>query len=268
MLRNLILITVCGWLWFCAGCEVNPITGEERLMLFPEEQDVELGRKYAPEVEKALGGRVEDQALQNYVDSVGQKIARISHRPDFKYHYVAVKDKSTNAVALPGGYVFITKGMLTKLKSEAELAGVLAHETAHITARDVSNAMSNQIGIEILLTAVASRTSSQAVMTAADLAGQIVGLRFSRDDERTADLGGMDYMVRAGYSPYGMVETMEMLEQEQTIRPIEFLSSHPPPENRVAYLRQRIQTHYFNSAAGLLVGKEDYSSNVLERLKN
>jgi predicted Zn-dependent protease len=268
MLRNLILITVCGWLWFCAGCEVNPITGEERLMLFPEEQDVEMGRKYAPEVEKELGGRVEDQALQNYVDSVGQKIARISHRPDFKYHYVAVKDKSTNAVALPGGYVFITKGMLTKLKSEAELAGVLAHETTHIVARDTSNAMSKQIGMELLITVAASRGATQGALTAADLAKQLILLQYSKDDERTADLGGMDYMVRAGYSPYGMVETMEMLEREQTIRPIEFLSSHPSPENRVAYLRQRIQTHYFNSEAGLMVGKEDYSSNVLERLKN
>jgi predicted Zn-dependent protease len=236
-------------------------------MLFPEEQDVEMGRKYAPEVEKELGGRIEDLALQSYVDSVGQKVARVSHKPGFKYTFVAVKDKSTNAVALPGGWVFITKGMLTKLKSEAQLAGVFAHETAHIAARDVSNAMSNQIGMELLMTAVASSTSSRGVMTAADLASQIVALRFSRDDERTADLGGMDYMVRAGYDPYGMVETMEMLEREQTLQPIEFLSTHPSPENRVAYLRQRIQTHYFGSE-GLMVGKENYTGDVLEILKN
>ena len=261
-----------GILWltlgFFVGCSVNPLTGEDEFMLFGEEQDVELGANYAPEVEKELGGRIEDSALQSYIDGVGQKVARVSHKPGFKYTFIAVKDKSTNAVALPGGWVFITKGMLTKLKSESQLAGVLAHETAHITARDVSNAMSNQIGMEILLAAVATSAKSGAVMTAADLAGQIVALRFSRDDERTADLGGMGYMVDAGYNPYGMVETMEMLEHEQTLQPREFLSTHPSPENRVAYLRQRIQTHYFNKAEGLSVGREDYSRIVLEKLKD
>ncbi len=113
MLQKLALFATlfCG-MHYLAGCAVNPITGEEELMLFPDRQDIDIGKQYAPEVEKELKGRIEDQALQNYIDSVGQKVARISHRPDFDYHFVAVNDKSINAVALPGGYSCCTKGML------------------------------------------------------------------------------------------------------------------------------------------------------------
>ncbi len=266
MARKFLLMTLLAGLSLCVGCDVNPITGEDELMLFPEQQDVEIGRQYAPEVEKELGGRIEDEELQRYVDGVGQKVARISHRPGFPYMFVAVKHKMVNAVALPGGYIFITKGMLYKMTNEAQLAAVLAHETSHVVARDTANAMSNQIGMNILMVAASQAQTSQAAMTAADLARQIVGLKYSRDDERIADLAGMDYMVRAGYSPYGAVEVMQMLEKEQTIRPIEFLSSHPSPENRVGYMRQRIQTHYFANANELRVGKEDFSTQVLERL--
>jgi len=267
MSKKLITLILGLILCLCSGCAVNPITGEEELMLFSTEQDIEIGRKYAPEVEKELGGRIANERLQNYIDSVGQKIARISHRPDWKYQFVAVQDKSLNAAALPGGYIFITKGMLENLQTEAQLAGILAHETVHVVARDTLNVMSNQIGISILLSAVISTETSQGVSTAADLARLIIGLRYSRSDEREADLGGLDYMVAAGYNPYGMVETMQILQRQHEVRPIEFLSSHPSPENRLAYLRQRAETNYGN-IEGLKIGKEDYNSNVLAQLKD
>ena len=249
------------------GCAVNPITGEEEFMLVPESQDIEIGRKYAPEIEKELGGKIENPGLQNYTDSVGQKIARISHRPDWEYHFVALKDDSLNAFALPGGYIFITKGMLEKLQTEAQLAAILSHETVHIVARDTANAMSNQIGLSLLLSAVTSGETSRGALTAAELARLIIGLQYSRKDEREADLGGLDYMVAAGYNPYGMVETMQMLENEQKVRMVEFLSSHPSPENRLAYLTQRIQTRNYNLTE-LRIGKDDYRRIVLDRLTN
>jgi len=263
-IRLLILsLTSCLFI----GCAINPITGEEELMLLPESQDIEIGRKYAPEVEKELGGKIDNPALQNYIDSVGQRIARISHRPDWEYHFVALKDDSLNAFALPGGYIFITKGMLEKLQTEAQLAAILAHATVHIVARDTANAMSSQIGLSLLLSAVTSGETSRGVLTAAQLAQQIISLRYSRKDEREADLGGLDYMVAAGYNPYGMVETMQMLENEQKVRTVEFLSSHPPPENRTAYLTQRIQTRNYNLTE-LRIGKGDYRRTVLDRLTN
>jgi predicted Zn-dependent protease len=264
--RNALLALMAG-LCLSAGCAVNPITGEEELMFFPDQQDIEIGKQYAPVVEKELKGKIEDQELQNYIDRVGQRIVNVSHRPDFDYHFIAVNDKSINALALPGGYIFVTKGMLSKLKSESELAGVLAHEIVHVVARDTSNMMSKQIGMDILFVAAMSQTSSEGVQTAADLARQILALSYNREDEKTADLGGMDYMVRAGYNPDSMVETMQMLEQEQTVRAVEFFATHPSPENRVSYLRARIQTHYSGRIEGARVGQEDYQYFVLDQLK-
>jgi predicted Zn-dependent protease len=249
------------------GCAVNPITGEEELMLISEDQDIAIGRQYAPEIEKQMGGKINDPVIQNYVNSVGQSIARISHRPNFEYSFVALNHKSINALALPGGYVYTTKGMLEKLDSEAQLAAILAHEITHIVARDVANAMSKQIGLELLLSTVTSEKTPQSVLTIADLTQQIVGLRFSRKDEMEADLGGLEYMVRAGYNPYGMVETMQMLQNLNETRPIEFLSSHPSPENRIQYLAAAIQTKYFN-LAGSKIAKEDYYKSVRSRLGN
>jgi predicted Zn-dependent protease len=137
----------------------------------------------------------------------------------------------------------------------------------HIVARDTSNAMSNQIGIDILLSAVTSDKTSKGILTAADLTRQILSLQYSRTDEKAADVAGMDYMVLAGYSPYGMVETMQMLQSQQKIRPIEFLSTHPSPKNRVEYLTQKIQTKYHN-LSGLKIGKEDYQRAVLRQIND
>jgi predicted Zn-dependent protease len=265
-MRKRLALLILGLL-FClfTGCAVNPITGKEELMLFPEEQDIAIGRQYAPEIEKQMGGEIPDPVLQNYVNYVGQNVARVSHKPYLEYSFVALNDKSINALALPGGYVYVTKGMLEKLDSEAQLAAILAHEITHIVARDVSNAMSNQIGMNLVLSAVTSKKTPQSVLTIADLAQQIVGLKYSRKDEQEADLGGLGYMFAAGYNPYGMVETMQMLQNLHQVRPIEFLSSHPSPENRIGYLTQEIQTKYYNPA-GLKIAKEEYYNAVLSRL--
>ena len=266
MSKKLVLLILGLTFFLCTGCAINPVTGKEQLMLIPQQQDIAIGQKYAPEVEKQMGGRIANEGLQNYIDSLGQRIARISHKPDLQYHFIAVEDKSVNALALPGGYVFVTKGMLEKLTTEAQLAAILAHELVHIVARHASAAMSREIGIEILLSAVISDKTPTGVSTAAGLTRQILGLRYSRSDEREADLAGMDYLVAAGYNPYGMVETMQMLENQQQIRPIEFFSTHPNPENRIAYLTQKIQTDYHNLAA-LKTGKDDYFTAVLTALK-
>ena len=265
MSRKLELLILCLPFCFCLGCATNPITGQEELMLFGPQQDIEIGRKYAPEVEKQMGGAIRSRVLQNYINSVGQKIARVSHNRAFQYRFTAVNDKSVNAFALPGGYIFITRGMLKKLETEAQLAAIFAHEIVHVVARDSSAAMSRDIGINVLLSAVITDKTPQGITTAADLTNQILGLQYSRNDEQQADLAGLDYMVAAGYNPYGMVETMKMLQDQQQFGTIEFLSTHPSPYNRVEYLTQKIHTNYSNLAE-LKVGEEAYRSNVLKNL--
>ncbi len=267
MSKKVLLTILCLFLWLCIGCAINPITGEEEIMFFPERDDIAIGQKYAPEIEKELGGRIDNPQLQNYIDFVGQKVARVSHSPDWDYHFVALKDKAVNAVSLPGGHVFVARGMLKKLDSEAQLAAVLSHEVAHVVARDAMNVMSTQIGVEVLLSAASSGKMPGDVMTAASLARQILSLRYSREDEETADQTGLDYMVRAGYNPYGMIETMQVLQNQHEGGPTDFFSTHPAPQNRIMYLREKIQTRYSN-VAGLKTGKEDYHKNVLEQLSN
>ena len=247
-----------------SGCAVNPLTGQEELMFFSEDKDVELGEKYAPEIETALGGRFPDENLQNYVDRIGQRIARFCHRPDIAYYFTVVDQKAINAFAVPGGYVFITSGLLEELDSEAQLAAILGHEVGHIVARDTMAALSQQIGMTALLGAAAGvggRGSGDLVAGTAFISG-VLSLQYSRDDEKAADLVGMAYMIQTGYDPRAAVETMRILQELQTLRPIEFFSTHPNPENRVAYLEERIERRYATLDV-LKMGTTDYEQNVL-----
>jgi predicted Zn-dependent protease len=265
MLKNWLTTFILLVCIISAGCAVNPVTGQKQLMLVGEEWELQVGRQYSGEVEKQLGGRIENWQLQNYIKSVGQKIAAISHRPDLEFHYTALNDESVNAMALPGGYVFVTRGMLAKLTSEAQLAGVLAHETAHVTARHSASAVSQQMGIDLALSVAGQRTSS-GVMQAAQIGAGLVGLRYSREQETQADIYGLDYMVRAGYNPFAMVETIEMLQRQNEMRPIEFFSSHPNPANRKANILEHISSNVYPPT--LTTGEADYAKYVLTNLNN
>ncbi len=267
MLVRIAFFNLSLTLFLFSGCAVNPISGEEELMLFGPDDDVKLGRQYAPEVEKELGGKIPDESLQRYIDKIGQKIAGVSHRPDWQYHFIAVEHKSINAIAVPGGYVFITKGLLEKLESEAQLAAILGHETAHVVARDSAAALSRQYGMEILFLAIQAGGAPEDAVRAAAFTKQILGLQYSRKDEREADLAGLDYMVKAGYNPNGMVETMKMLQEQQTAKLIEFFSTHPSPANRINYLTQEIYARSWNLEE-LKTGQENYRNNVLDQFSD
>ena len=266
MFKKSLLLIVSVLFCFCSSCAVNPISGEGRLMLLSEEQDLAIGRQYSREIEKEMGGAIPDTVLQNYINGVGRKLGVVSHRSDLEYHFTALEDKTVNAFALPGGYIFITRGMLERFETESQLAAIMSHEIVHVVARHASEAMSREIGIDVLLSLVVPEDTSKGVLTTVDITRQIIGLRYSRGDEREGDIAGMDYMVQAGYDPYGMVETMEMLERQEKVRGTDFLSTHPSPENRVSYLTKNIEARY-PVVSGLRIGKEDYSRNVLSRLR-
>lgn len=256
---------ICLFLWSCA---TNPITGEEEFIIYGEDidQDITIGKEYAPEMEKQLGGKIPDAQLLDYVNSVGLKVAGVSQRPDFDYHFTALDHNSVNAFALPGGYIFITRGLLERLKSESQLAGILAHETAHVVARDTMEVMSREMLLSTALSVALSKQSSGTVNEVANITSQIISLKYSREDEKVADLAGMDYMVAAGYNPYGMIETFQMLESENESQPLEFLSTHPSPENRIDYLAEKIGLNYYQPEK-MKTGAEEYQKYVLDRLK-
>jgi predicted Zn-dependent protease len=266
MLQHMILLALAGASTFVAGCAVNPVTGDEELMFFSPDKDVALGMQYAPAIEEELGGRIPDENLQNYVNRVGQRIARVCHRPDISYHFTAVDTKMTNALALPGGYIFITRGLLAEMKTEGHLAAVLAHEVGHVVARDTMAAISRQLSMTALLAAAHVGGAPGQVTRAADFITAVLSLQYSRDDEKDADLTGLSYMIQAGYDPNGMVETMQILQDLQTVRPLEFFSTHPNPESRIAYLQERIAMRYAGLGA-LKRGQQEYEAAVLSRLE-
>jgi beta-barrel assembly-enhancing protease len=266
MCRNICAILILAVLvaMFC-GCATNPITGKRELNLFSKSDDIEIGDKYAPEVEKQLGGAIPNPDLQNYVNSVGQKCAAATGVKDYKFTYTAVNDPSMNAMALPGGHIFITKGLLAKMNSEAQLAGVLAHETTHVVARHSTHQMSQQVGIDILLSAASQAGAPQGAVSMAGLATQLIGLKYSRDQEQEADMGGLDYMIAAGYSPWGMVETMKILQANSQGGSAEWLSSHPSPGNRVDYLTKAINGK--RQPANPITNANDFKAHVSNNLR-
>jgi predicted Zn-dependent protease len=258
------VFTVMLLIVFCTGCSVNPVTGEDQFLIVSPEQEKEMGAEYSKEVEKELGQSVNDVQIKNYIDSVGQKIARVCHSPEVGFSYKAIDHNSVNAFALPGGYIYITTGLLKELNAESQLAGILAHETAHVTARHIAQRITMDFLIGIGFRVASSRAPSSA-MRVADIVNQLEGMSFSRSQERQADTVGMDYMVKAGYTPYGMIETMEILQKQDESRTIEFFSTHPSPENRIELLKE----HIFNNRYGNTgtVGKNEFADNVTERLK-
>ncbi len=249
-----------------SGCDIDPVSGNKRLMLLSPEDEAKLGKTFAPQIEKELGGRIPDENLQSYVNQIGQRMARVCHHPEFSYRYTAVRDPMINAFAVPGGHIFITRGLLEKLTSEAQLASILAHETGHIVAQHTAAAISRET--VMLATIVAAGVGGGARGAgSAEFITSCLSLQYTRDDETEADGAGLDYMVQAGYDPNGMVDTMRILQKIQTERPIEFFSTHPNPETRIADIEERIQRR-FAGAGPLKTGKEEYQERVLAVLKD
>lgn len=246
------------------GCTVNPITGNEELMFFSPDKDVELGRKYAPLVEKELGGRMPEDSLQSYVNQIGQRLAGFCERPDLSYTFTAVEEGGANALAVPGGHIYITRDLLREFQSEAQLAAVLSHEIAHVVARDTLVAMSEQIGLTAIM-AAAQVGGSPDLARGTRFVTAMLSLQYSRDDEKEADLAGLSYMAQAGYDPHAIIEVMQILEELQSVRPIEFFSTHPNPESRITYLQERIARMDISSGR-MKAGKEEYDERVLAPL--
>lgn len=226
-----------------AGCATNPATGDTMLSLVSEGQEIQMGQE-AKEAVRAQMGLYEDQSLQAYVDEVGQELAAASERPDIPWSFQVVDDPVINAFALPGGPVYLARGMMAHFNSEAQMAAVLGHEIGHITARHAAEQLSRQqlaqIGYVAGMVAVPELRPFGDVLSAGL---GLLFLQYSRDDESQSDMLGYRYMTRAGYDPEAAVEMFQILERQreasgQAIP--EWQSSHPNPGNRVEAARQRV----------------------------
>jgi predicted Zn-dependent protease len=247
-----------------AGCAVNPVTGQRQLALISEAQEIQLGQQASQEVAQQLG-LVPDEALQQYVSRVGLQLARDSERPNLPWSFRVVEDPTPNAFALPGGFIFVTRGMMDLMDSEAVLAAVLGHEIGHVTARhsvtQISRGQLAQLGLGI-----GSIFFPQAAQTFGGLAQtgmQLLFLRYGRDAERQADELGFRYALREGFEVREMDDVFATLlrigEASGRSALPSWLSSHPAEPERIAAARARADTV---TRAPLNVGREEYLARV------
>ena len=230
---------------FAAGCATNPVTGRSELALVSEAQEIQMGQEYAEQV-KAQIGLYNDPALQAYVAQLGRRLAAESERPQIPWQFHVVDDAAINAFALPGGPVFITRGILTHMNSEAELVSVLGHEIGHITARHSVQQMSQQqlAGLGLGIGSILSPTVARAAGVAST-GLSVLFLKYGRDAERQADELGFKYMVRENYDPRDMADMFRTLQRtggSSEGRLPSWLSSHPFPEDREAAVQRRIDS--------------------------
>ncbi|MFZ0471106.1 MAG: M48 family metalloprotease [Bacteroidales bacterium] len=218
------------------ACAVNPVTGKKQIMLMSEAQEVALGVSYNPQV-LATFGEYADADLQAYVQAKGVEVGKISHRPALEYHVKVIDSPVVNAFAVPGGYVYLTRGIMAQLNNEAEMMGVLAHEIGHIAARhSVSQQSKQQIGTLLLIGGmIASEEFAQYAQYAME-GMQLLFLSFSRDDERQADQLGVAYSSKLGYDAHKMADFFKVLKKMNMAQSEggvpTFLSTHPDPGDR------------------------------------
>lgn len=243
------------------ACAVNPVTGERQLTLVSEAQEIQMGREYDQQIVAEMGLHP-DESLQAYVQGLGSRLAAKSERPHLPWTFRVVDDPVVNAFALPGGYIYITRGILAHLNSEAELAAVIGHEIGHVTARhsvhQLSRAMLAQVGLG------AASIFSETVARYAGVANAAMGLlflKYGRDDERQSDDLGLRYMRAAGYDPREMAGVFEMLgrvtEASGGGGTPEWLSTHPNPENRYERINAQVAA-LPQEFDGAVVARDEY----------
>ena len=230
-------IYAAAWLlaFVALGCATNPVTGKRELSLVTASDEAQIGKDGFTAV-KAEYGFYDNAALQAYVNGVGQRVGKSSHLPNLAWTYTVIDDPAVNAFAMPGGYIYITRGLLAYLNSEAQLAAVLGHESGHVTARHSARTITQQelvgLGLGVVSIAVPGfQKYGQAAQTALSL----MFLKYSRDHETQADELGVQYSTAAGYDSREMPATYAMLKRVAEVAGSSlpaFLSTHPDPGSR------------------------------------
>ncbi len=226
------------------ACQTIEATGERHLSFIGEQQEIEMGEASNEDIVRTMG-LYPDESLQRYVQELGMSMARTTERPELPWTFQVVDDDVVNAFALPGGYIYLTRGIMAHFENEAQLVGVLGHEIAHVTAKHavirVSKAMITQLGFGVATIAVPELQSFSSIL---GQGMQLLFLKFSRDDETEADELGIRYMLNVNENPKELMDVMAMLARiseggEKGTIP-EWASTHPYPENRMEFIGARL----------------------------
>ena len=252
-----------------AACATNPVTGKKELSLLSEAEELAMGQQADAEIRREMGV-YPDQELQRYVSDVGMRLAQQSHRPNLPWTFTVVDSPAINAFAIPGGFVYITRGILPYLGDESELAGVLGHEIGHVTARHVNQQYSRQamggVGLMVLSIFVPQTAPFQDVSS---MGLGMLFLKYGRDDELESDRLGMEYASANGWDPSAVprfLSTLSRVDKLSERGVPNWLSTHPEPESRVhkaepvlaKYMsdsaRARNQDAFLRAIEGVVVG--------------
>ena len=244
----------------CCACIRNPATGKLELDLIPEGQEIEMGKQAALQAEQQLG-LYKDPKLEAYITDLGNRLSQATPRKGLPWQFHIVDDPTVNAFALPGGPVFVTRGLLSHVNSEAELATVMGHECGHIAAHHSANQISKQELAQVGLGL--GSVLSPAVAQLGQVAGaglQLLFLKYSRDDERQADWLGFGYAANIGYDATQLTNLMKMLAgltAEHPGKVPNYLQTHPDPGERLTNVQERIKaaTTDFSKAT---INREQY----------
>ena len=236
------LVALAATTALAASCATNPVTGRRELSLIGEQQEIAMGLEAAKSASSEMGV-YPDSVLQRYVNTLGMPLARASERPNLPWSFTVIDDPVVNAFALPGGPLFVTRGILAHMNSEAQLVSVLGHEIGHVTARHSVSQMSRaQLTQGLFVGAMILRPELQQFGNLGSQALGVMFLKFGRDDETQSDELGFKYMTNGGYDPAEMAEMFKTLDRTGggSDRTPEWLSTHPNPGNRVARTNERI----------------------------
>jgi predicted Zn-dependent protease len=259
------LLFALGLAMVADGCARNPVTGKNELSLVSESQEIEMGKQSAQQVAQSIG-YYEDPAVQAYVSQIGMKMAKASERPNLPWEFHVVNDASVNAFALPGGFIFVTRGLMTSINDEAELATVIGHEIGHVTNRhsvqQISKAQVAQLGLGL------GSILSSDVARVAGLASQglsVLFLKYSRDAENQADKAGFRYALNQNYDVREMANVFQTLDRISNAsgggKLPEWLATHPNPGTRIQNTEQRLDT-LSRSLNNTITNREGYLQHV------
>lgn len=226
-----LLVFLFGLLISCA-----PISESVQYALLPPEEEIKLGKMYVPSAIAENEGLYPDSYVQEYVSNLGRRLASLTPRK-LPYRFYVVNSSVENAFALPGGPIFVTRGLILMLDSESELAAVLGHELGHLNRRHHARYLEKVLGLSLLLqitqALIGKDEGSRIVMMVANAGAYLLALKFSRDQEREADDFGIELVSKAGYDPYGFIGVFEKFKKLGKNRLPRWLSTHPLPEERI-----------------------------------